>query len=61
MRGVREGCLDHLLILSERHSVRGLRDYIGFYIGARIRGWGRSVRCRSQVQLGREGSDGGMC
>jgi hypothetical protein len=35
IRSVRQECLDHLLILSERHAWRVLRAYIAFYNGRR--------------------------
>jgi transposase InsO family protein len=31
IRSVRAECLDHLLILNERHLQRVLRDYVTFY------------------------------
>ena len=47
IRSARRECLDHLLILNERHLHRVLSEYMGSTTnGARIRVWGSSVRCR---------------
>jgi transposase InsO family protein len=35
VRSVREECLDHLVILNERHLQRVVRDYIDYYNHAR--------------------------
>jgi transposase InsO family protein len=35
LRSVREGCLDHVLILDERHLLRTLNEYVDYHNGAR--------------------------
>jgi len=61
MGSVRRECLDHVLILGEKHLCRVVKEYVQYYNSARPhQGIGQAIPkvARSPVQEGQSGADG---